>query len=82
MSIYKQNMLLFYCVNTLLALQQVLSAMRDEGPQFLIDMNKQELRAFKELFNACEDFLNATEDLEDELNKESEFDEDKTREFF
>ena len=73
-----------YCMreNTLLALQQVLSAMRDEGPQFLIDMNKQELRAFKELFNACEDFLNATEDLEDELNRESEFDEDKTREFF
>ena len=70
------------CENTLLALQQVLSAMRDEGPQFLIDMNKQELRAFKELFNACEDFLNASEDLEDELNRESEFDEDKTRKFF
>lgn len=76
------NMSYCMCENTLLALQQVLSAMRDEGPQFLIDMNKQELRAFKELFNACEDFLNATEDLEDELNKESEFDEDKTREFF
>ena len=76
------NMSYCMCENTLLALQQVLSAMRDEGPQFLIDMNKQELRAFKELFNACEDFLNASEDLEDELNKESEFDEDKTREFF
>ena len=76
------NMSYCMCENTLLALQQVLSAMRDEGPQFLIDMNKQELRAFKELFNACEDFLNASEDLEDELNRESEFDEDKTREFF
>ena len=76
------NMSYCMCENTLLALQQVLSAMKDEGPQFLIDMNKQELRAFKELFNACEDFLNASEDLEDELNKESEFDEDKTREFF
>ena len=76
------NMSYCMCENTLLALQQVLSAMRDEGPQFLIDMNKQELRAFKELFNACEDFLTASEALEDELNKESEFDEDKTREFF
>lgn len=76
------NMSYCMCENTLLALQQVLSAMRDEGPQFLIDMNKQELRAFKELFNACEDFLNASEDLEDELNRESEFDEDKTRKFF
>ena len=76
------NMSYCMCENTLLALQQVLSAMRDEGPQFIIDMNKQELRAFKELVNTCEDFLNATEDLEDELNKESEFDEDKTREFF
>ena len=74
------NMSYCMCENTLLALQQVLSAMRDEGPQFLIDMSKQELRAFKELFNACEDFLNASEALEDELNKESEFDEDKTRE--
>jgi len=70
------------CENTLLALQQIISAMKDEGPQFLIDMNKQELRAFKELFHACEDFLNASEELENELNKESEFNKVKTSDFF
>jgi hypothetical protein len=62
------------CENTLLALRQVLNAMQEEGPMFLRELNRDEQRAFKELFSACEDFLTVSEELEDEVERESEFD--------
>lgn len=64
-----------YCMNenTLLALSQVLDAMREEGPQFLRELNGDEKRAFQELFHACEDFVNLSEELQAELEEEGEY---------
>lgn len=64
------NMSYCMCENTLLALRQVLDAMREEGPQFLQEMSRDERRAFQELFNTCEDFLTASEELQDEYEQE------------
>ena len=68
------NMSYCMCENTLSALDQVLTAMQEEGPQFLRDMSRDERRAFQELFNACESFLTLAEELEDEAERESEWD--------
>ena len=62
------NMSYCMCENTLAALRQVLSAMQEEGPMFLQDMNKDERRAFEQLFNAYETFVNVAEELEEELD--------------
>lgn len=64
------NMSYCMCENTLLALKQVLEAMENEGPMFLRDMNRDELRAYKSLFEYCESFLTMSEELEDELRRE------------
>lgn len=66
------NMSYCMCENTLAALNQVLEAMREEGPAFLKEMGREERRAFQELFNACEDFLTASEELEDEIERQSD----------
>lgn len=58
------NMSYCMCENTLLALKQVLKAMENEGPMFLRDMNRDELRAYKSLFEYCESFLTLSEELE------------------
>ncbi len=58
------------CENTLLALKQVLNAMESEGPMFLRDMNRDERRAFEELFGYCESFLTMSEELQEELERE------------
>ena len=55
------------CENTVLAMRQILNAMNEEGVGFLVDMNRDERRAFQELFNLCEDFLTASEELEAEF---------------
>ena len=68
------NMSYCMCENTLSALDQVLTAMQEEGPQFLRDMSRDERRAFQELFNACESFLTLAEELEDEAERDSEYD--------
>ena len=60
------NMSYCMCENTLLAMRQILNSMDSEGPMFLHDMNREERRAFQELFHACESFLNMSEELEDE----------------
>ena len=62
------NMSYFMCENTLAALHQVLGAMQEEGPMFLQDMSREERRAFEQLFNACETFVNVAEELEEELD--------------
>lgn len=68
------NMSYCMCENTLSALDQVLTAMQEEGPEFLREMGREERRAFQELFNACESFLTLAEELEDEAERESEWD--------
>jgi len=62
------NMSYCMCENTLLAMQQVLSAMEDNGPDFLKNLSRQERRSFQELFNACEAFIRAAEESEDEID--------------
>ena len=62
------NMSYCMCENTLAALNQVLTAMKEEGPMFISEMSHSELRAYRELFHACEDFLTVSEELEDELD--------------
>ena len=61
------NMSYCMCENTVLAMRQILNSMNEEGVGFLVDMNRDERRAFQELFNLCEDFLNASEELEAEF---------------
>jgi len=55
-----------YCMNenTVNSMDQVLAAMQDEGPMFLLEMSASELHAFKRLFNQCEAFLTLAEELE------------------
>ena len=64
------NMSYCMCENTLLALKQVLEAMENEGPMFLRDMNRDELRAYKSLFEYCESFLTMSEELETMVEEE------------
>lgn len=63
------NMSYCMCENTVLALRQITDAMREEGPQFLQALSRQERRAFQELFNACEDFMNLSEELQDTVDR-------------
>jgi hypothetical protein len=56
--------------NTLLALRQVVDAMNDEGPMFLREMSRDERRAFEQLFNMCEDFMQLSEELQAEYEQE------------
>jgi hypothetical protein len=64
------NMSYCMCENTLLAMRQIVNAMNEEGPMFLREMNRDEKRAFQELFNTCEDFMNLSEELQDEYERE------------
>ena len=68
------NMSYCMCNNTLLALRQVVEAMNEEGPQFLREMSREERRAFQELFNTCEDFMNLSEELEAEAERDEDYD--------
>ena len=57
------NMSYCMCENTLLALHQVINAMKNEGPMFLQDMSRSERESFEEIFNACETFINLADEL-------------------
>lgn len=57
------NMSYCMCENTLLALRQVINAMKNEGPMFLQDMSRSERESFEEIFNACETFINLADEL-------------------
>jgi len=70
------------CENTLLAMRQVINAMREEGPMFLQEMSRDERRAFQELFNTCEDFLNLSEELQDEYEQERDGQPDEAQEWY
>ena len=58
------NMSYCMCENTLLAMRQVIDAMQEQGPEFLLDLSREEKRAFRELFNACEDFVDAANEMD------------------
>lgn len=64
------NMSYCMCENTLLALKQVLDTMQEEGPMFLKEMNRDEARAYRSLFEYCESFLTMSEELQQELEYE------------
>ena len=64
------NMSYCMCNNTVLALKQVVEAMNDEGPMFLREMSRDERRAFEQLFNMCEDFMQLSEELQAEYERE------------
>jgi len=68
------NMSYCMCENTLSALGQVMEAMREEGPMFLKELNRDEKRAYQELFNMCESFLTASEELETMVEEEEYYD--------
>ena len=68
------NMSYCMCENTLLALKQVLNAMESEGPMFLKEMNRDELRAYRSLFEYCESFLTMSEELDDEVARDEDYD--------
>jgi len=55
--------------NTLAAMRQIVSAMQEEGVDFIMDMSRDERRAFQELFNTCENFLIVSEELEEEYEQ-------------
>jgi hypothetical protein len=57
------NMSYCMCENTLLAMHQILNAMREEGPMFLHDLSRSERESFEELFHACESFINFADEL-------------------
>lgn len=58
------NMSYCMCENTLSAMRQVIDAMQEQGPEFLLDLSREEKRAFQELFNACEDFVDAANEMD------------------
>ena len=60
-----------YCMfqNTRLAMNQLLGAMEDEGGALLTDMSADERRAFNELFNQCEAFLELAQDMQAEFEE-------------
>jgi len=67
------NMSYCMCENTTLAMRQILDEMQnyESLAEFIADMNKDELIAFKRLFNLCESFMIMTEEMEqfDEYSK-------------
>ena len=66
------NMSYCQCENTLSALHQVLANMEDGGAEFVQRMSREERRAFQELFNACEAFLELSEQIQEELDSAEE----------
>lgn len=62
------NMSYCMCENTLAAMNQIVNAMQSEGAQFLHDMSRDELRAFRELFMICGDFLSLSQEIEDQAD--------------
>ena len=57
------NMSYCMCENTLLAMHQILDAMKEEGPMFLQDLSRSERESFEELFHACQSFMDFADEL-------------------
>jgi hypothetical protein len=77
---YYPNMSYCMCENTLGALRQVVEAMKEEGPQFLLDMTRHERWAFQELFSMCEEFMNLSDDLQEQVDQMASGFDEKTEE--
>ena len=60
------NMSYCMCENTSLAMQQILEAMMEQGAHFLLDANRDERAAYRRLFDQCEAFLIAVEEIDAE----------------
>jgi hypothetical protein len=58
--------------NTLAAMNQIVTAMNEEGPMFLRELSRDEKRAFQALFNVCEDFMSLSEELQEEFEREEQ----------
>jgi hypothetical protein len=50
-------------------MNQLLNAMEDEGGALLADMSADERRAFNELFNQCEAFMELAQDMQAEFEE-------------
>ena len=66
------NMSYCMCENTLLALRQVVTAMVEQGPDFLSEMSREERHAYRKLFDMCEEFLCSSEDIDQEIDREGD----------
>ena len=75
------NMSYCMCENTLAAMRQVVTAMQEEGPMFLNEMNRDERRAFEAMFDMCETFMTMTEELEYEERQERDGQPDEAQEW-
>ena len=69
------NMSYCMCENTLLALRQVVTAMVEQGPDFLSEMSREERHAYRKLFDMCEEFLCSSEEIDQELEDDGQPDE-------
>jgi polyhydroxyalkanoate synthesis regulator phasin len=60
-----------YCMfqNTREAMQQLLSAMEEEGGHLLADMSRDELRAFNDLYNQCEAFVELANQVQQDFEE-------------
>ena len=63
------NMSYCMCQTTLLAMQQVVDAMDGADLDFLENMSREERRAFEELWQVCEAFMNSSEGLLEEIGE-------------
>lgn len=63
-----------YCMteNTVLALRQVVTAMVEEGPDFVQGLSPSELSAYRALFNLCEEFVATAEEIEEEIDRDED----------
>ena len=75
------NMSYCMCENTLLALRQVVTAMVEQGSDFLQEMNSDERRAYQELFNMCEEFVLTAEEIQQDMERESDGQPDEAQEW-
>lgn len=66
------NMSYCMCENTVLAMNQIVTAMNEQGPDFLREMGREERQSFQALFNQCEDFMALSEELQSEAENQGD----------
>ena len=75
------NMSYCMCENTLLALRQVVTAMVEQGSDFLQEMSSEERRAYQELFNMCEEFVLTAEEIQQDMEDQHDGQPDEAQEW-
>jgi hypothetical protein len=53
-------------------MNQIVTAMNEQGPDFLREMGREERQAFQELFNMCEDFISLSEEITEQAENEGD----------